>query len=74
MITLPTKEVETTLPTAVTKPLETKKEYRVISFAFVFKTGTSKIVASPEGIYTPANKEEKDFLDFQVKKQNISYS
>lgn len=58
----------------VKKQEDIKKEYRVISFAFIFKTGTSKITASPEGIYTPANKEEKDFLDFQVKKQNISYS
>lgn len=57
----------------IVKKEEKKKEYRVASFAFIFKTGTSVIKASPEGIYTPANEEEKDFLDWQVKKQNILY-
>lgn len=52
---------------------EDKKEYRVGTFAYTFKTGTSVIKASPEGIYTPTNKEEKDLLDWQVKKQLILY-
>lgn len=56
------------------KKEEKKKEYRVSGFAFIFKTGTSVIKASPEGIYTPSNKEEKEFLDWQVKKSNIVYN
>ena len=61
------------LPIVETKK-EEKKEYRVISHPFIFKTGFSKIAPSPEGIYTPKSKEEKEFLDWQVKQHNIAFN
>jgi len=56
------------------KAVEEKKEYRVTSHPFTFKTGSSILKPSIEGIYTPKSKEDTEFLDWQVKKQNISYS
>ena len=59
---------------ASTSPVKEEKKFRVVSFAYQFKSGSFVIKADKYGIYTPANEKEKAFLEYQVKMQRIAFS
>jgi len=62
----------TTLTNFAPSSIPKKKEFRVISFAYQFKTGTS-IIKAVNGVYTPKDEAEEAYLKYQASKNLISY-
>lgn len=56
------------------KETPAKKEFRVKHHPFTFKLAYTEIVADSSGVYTPKDTEEREYLEYQVKCGNISFS